>query len=58
MCLTESGRAYADSCLHELYEIESSALRSLGQPLTDIFIECNLAFVERLDEEVRGHAGK
>lgn len=58
VCLTESGRAYADSCLHELYEIESSALRSLGQPLTDIFIECNLAFVERLDEEVRGHAGK
>lgn len=58
VCLTESGRAYADSCLHELYEIESSALRSLGQPLTDIFIECNLAFVERLDEEVRGHAGE
>lgn len=58
VCLTESGRAYADSCLHELYEIESSALRSLGQPLTDIFVQCNLAFVERLDEEVRGHAGK
>ena len=58
VCLTESGRAYADSCLHELYEIESTALRSLGQPLTDIFLECNLAFVERLDEEVRGHAGE
>lgn len=58
VCLTESGRAYADSCLHELYEMETRALRSLGQPLTDIFIECNLAFVERLDEEVRGHAGK
>lgn len=58
VCLTESGRAYADSCLHELYEMEARALRSLGQPLTDIFIECNLAFVERLDEEVRSHAGE
>ncbi len=58
VCLTESGRAYADSCLHELYEVEARALRSLGQPLTDIFIECNLAFVERLDEEVRSHAGE
>lgn len=58
VCLTESGRAYADSCLHELYAMEARALRSLGQPLTDIFIECNLAFVERLDEEVRSHAGE
>lgn len=58
VCLTEPGRAYADSCLHELYEMESRALRSLGQPLTDIFIECNLAFAERLEEEVRGHAGE
>lgn len=58
VCLTESGRAYADSCLHELYEVEARALRSLGQPLTDIFVQCNLAFVERLDEEVRSHAGE
>nr|WP_297177340.1 helix-turn-helix domain-containing protein [uncultured Agathobaculum sp.] len=58
VCLTEPGRAYADSCLHELYKMESRALRSLGQPLTDIFIECNLAFAERLEEEVRGHAGE
>lgn len=58
VCLTESGRAYADSCLHELYEMEARALRSLGQPLTDIFVQCNLAFVERLDEEVRSHAGE
>lgn len=57
VCLTEAGRAYADGCLHELYEIEANALRSLGQPLTDIFVQCNLAFVERLDEEVRDHAG-
>ena len=58
VCLTESGRAYADSCLHELYEMETRALRSLEQPLTDIFVQCNLAFVERLDEEVRSHAGE
>ena len=50
VCLTESGRAYADNCLHELYEVETRALRSLGQPLTDIFVQCNLAFVERLDK--------
>ena len=58
VCLTESGRAYADNCLHELYEVETRALRSLGQPLTDIFVQCNLAFVERLDKEVRGHVGE
>lgn len=58
VCLTESGRAYADGCLHELYEMESRALGALGDPLTEVFIQCNLDFVEHLEKEVRGHAGE
>ena len=52
VCFTESGKAFAEETLRDLYEKEERAMTAMGQELAQVLVEANQAFTQQFANEV------
>ena len=50
---TKSGERYAASILEPLHKMEENAMKKLGGEMVNQLIECNTAYYDILEEEIR-----